>query len=92
MASNKADFDGDLAFGLEGERKFAAMIGGSTWELKTDRKARYTGNVFVEVEQPDLATLGLKPSGLSITKAYFWTFGIEGTDSHICVKTENCAV
>lgn len=84
MAVKKSDWDGDFGFGSEREKFF----GGSTWELKSDRKAQSTGNVFVEVEQPSLTTLKAKPSGLAVSKADLWAFELIGMGLFIVVHTE----
>jgi hypothetical protein len=43
-----------------------------TAEVKLDRQAMHTGNVFVEFECQ--TALGWRPSGITTTKAHTWVF------------------
>lgn len=58
-------FDIDLSYGKEREHSFASMLG-SKIEVKSDRQARKTGNVYVEYESRG------KPGGIEATDADFW--------------------
>lgn len=62
---NRSKFDIDRSYGKEREHRFAEMIN-STMEVKSDRKANVTGNVYVEFESRG------KPGGVSSTAADVW--------------------
>ena len=54
---------------------------GVCYEVKSDRRSHYTGNLVVEYEQTG------KPSGISITKADVWMyFCIINDSAYICYK------
>jgi hypothetical protein len=57
----------DLNIGQKYERKFAGMLEGKI-EIKTDRIAHNTGNIFIEFESRK------KPSGISTTQADYWAY------------------
>lgn len=63
------DFDADLSLGKRGELEALGILQG-TLEVKTDRMAYRTGNLFVEFECRG------KPSGIAVTKASWWAFNI----------------
>jgi hypothetical protein len=58
-------FDIDLAYGKQKEHRFSE-IAHSRIEVKSDRQARKTGNVYVEYESRG------KPGGIEATDADFW--------------------
>lgn len=58
-------FDIDLSYGKEREHRFSDMIH-SKMEVKSDRKANVTGNIYVEYESRG------KPGGVSATDAQTW--------------------
>tara|TARA_Y100000996_G_scaffold411382_1_gene395426 strand:- start:353 stop:712 length:360 start_codon:yes stop_codon:yes gene_type:complete len=68
-----SDFRYDLKVGQVAEQALAAIFEGKKVEVKRDRKARLTGNVFVEYESRG------KPSGISTSEADYWCFVIEET-------------
>ena len=63
----------DLKVGQVAEQALAAIFEGKKVEVKRDRKARLTGNVFVEYESRG------KPSGISTSEADYWCFVVEET-------------
>lgn len=63
-------FDLDLRYGVEREDALANVLTMSTVEVKSDRKCRDTGNVFIEVSQRS------GPSGLSTTTASHWAIEV----------------
>lgn len=63
-------FDIDLLEGKAREDAFAHLITRARVEVKSDRIARRTGNVFVEYEQKS------RPSGILTTTADWWTFEV----------------
>jgi hypothetical protein len=77
--NNTYAFDRDLKVGLGAEEWFVTMTGGSKVEIKYDRRATETGNVYVEVEH-NPGRKGWKPSGLTISEAdaYTFAFGNDG--------------
>lgn len=58
-------FDIDLSYGKEKEHRFSEIVH-SRIEVKSDRQARKTGNVYVEYESRG------KPGGIDATEAQFW--------------------
>lgn len=58
-------FDIDLSYGKEREHRFAEMMHSSI-EVKSDRQARKTGNIYVEYESRG------KPGGIEKTDAKYW--------------------
>ena len=70
----KSNFEYDLAFGQEGEMSFADLTNKKI-EVKRDRLAHKTGNIFIEYESRG------KPSGIATSKADFYAYYI----SDICI-------
>ena len=68
-----SDFRYDLKVGQDAEQALAAIFEGKKVEVKRDRKARLTGNIFVEYESRG------KPSGISTSEADYWCFVVEET-------------
>ena len=68
-----SDFRYDLKVGQVAEQALAEIFEGKKVEVKRDRKARLTGNVFVEFESRG------KPSGISTSEADYWCFVVEET-------------
>ena len=72
-----SDWDLDFRFGQAGEEMVAHLI--ETVEVKTDRRWKETGNLYIEVYCWSPNTEGWYPSGLSSTQASHWAFNLEGT-------------
>ena len=73
------NYDLDLDFGREGEESIAAILrdvfdDGDRIEVKRDRRAAETKNLYVEVLQQRSGTVGYKKSGISISTADYWFF------------------
>ena len=68
-----SDFRYDLKVGQVAEQALAAIFEGKKVEIKRDRKARLTGNIFVEYQSRG------KPSGISTSEADYWCFVVEET-------------
>jgi len=68
-----SDFRYDLKVGQVAEQALAKIFEGKKVEVKRDRKASLTGNIFVEYESRG------KPSGISTTEADYWCFMVEET-------------
>ena len=68
-----SDFRYDLKVGQVAEQALAAIFEGKKVEVKRARKARLTGNIFVEYESRG------KPSGISTSEADYWCFVVEET-------------
>lgn len=80
-------FDIDLKEGIAQEQSLKnILLGDILVELKSDKKAIETGNVFVEYKQPS------GPSGISTTEAEYWAFNLIGLDSIILIKTKRLKV
>jgi hypothetical protein len=88
LMGHGSKFDIDLRRGEAAEEALVHVFLRSRVEVKADEQAMFTGNVFVEVEQPDRET-GRKPSGIAITRADWWAFEIVGADRWFIVKTEH---
>ena len=77
------DFNYDLDFGEKAEDYLNEIFSdGKKIEVKYDRMAHHTGNIFVEYESRG------KFSGIATTKANYWIFVIDKKDYSIIVKTE----
>jgi hypothetical protein len=72
-----SDWDLDYRFGKHGEDTVAHLI--ETAEVKTDRRWKDTGNLYIEIYCYSPNTQGWYPSGLLATKASHWAFNLEGT-------------
>lgn len=77
--SSLSDFDLDFRYGVEGEQAVANLLSIETVEVKTDRKWKHTGNLYVETYYWSVAKSEWVPSGINITKATHWAFNLEGT-------------
>lgn len=78
-----SDFNYDLEFGEKAEDFVNKLFtNGGKIEVKYDRKAHETGNLFVEVFSRD------KPSGISTTKANYWIFVIDKSQYAIILNIE----
>jgi hypothetical protein len=73
-----SDWDLDLRDGEAGENKLADILRMDTIEVKTDRRWKDTGNLFIEESCFYQGSGQWEPSGLSISKATHWAFIIEG--------------
>lgn len=75
--SERAKFDLDLEGGEEWEEHFQCIIASGKVECKRDKLTRKTGNVFIEYRCRG------KPGGISVTKAEWWSIGIENENGDI---------
>jgi hypothetical protein len=71
-----SDWDLDFRFGQEGEQYVAHLV--ETVEVKTDRRWKETGNLYIEIYCWSPNTQSWYPSGLSSSKASHWAFNLEG--------------
>lgn len=76
-----AGFDLDLLHGKAREDAFAHILTRATFEVKSDAKARNTGNIFVEFRQHG------RPSGIATTKADWWVIEVND-DVWLVLPTE----
>jgi len=83
--SSLSDFDLDFRFGQQGEQSVANVLSIETVEVKTDRRWKETGNIYIETYFYSLATKDWIPSGINITKATHWAFKLE--DAILLVET-----
>lgn len=75
------DFDIDLRHGQSGERMVAAFIEGftdGTIEVKNDRQAAQTGNIWIEYECRGRDGVW-RDSGIRSTRATYWALVLGGT-------------
>ena len=76
-------FSHDLDFGERAEDFINEIFSdGKKIEVKYDRMAHLTGNIFVEVYSMD------KPSGISTTQANYWIFVIDKKDYAIILNVK----
>ncbi len=80
-----SDFDLDFRFGQLGEQTVANILSIETVEVKTDRRWKETGNIYIETEFYSVAKEAWVPSGINITKATHWAFNLE--DALIIIET-----
>lgn len=77
---HNSDFKYDLQLGLKGEDLVAKMLSNEKIEVKTDFKAKDTGNVFIEYKSRG------RSSGISTTHAEWFCF-VLSNENIIFVKT-----
>ena len=79
---HSGSFNHDLSFGEESEDWVKSLFTGKfKVEVKSDRRALATGNLYIEVYSRS------KPSGISTTDADYWIYKIEGIDTTIIIPT-----
>lgn len=83
----QSDWDIDLRDGEAGENKLVNLLRIETVEVKTDRRWKETGNLFIEESCFYQNSGQWKPSGLSVSKATHWAFVLE--DNVIIVPKEH---
>jgi len=84
--SDLSDFDLDLETGQEGEEFVRSLLTGRlTVEVKRDLRWKDTGNLYIESQYWSKTGLWCD-SGISITKAAYWAFVLQG--SVLIVPTE----
>lgn len=70
---HNSDFKFDLDIGVEAEGEFGAIINNKKVEVKYDRKAHQTGNVYIEYMYKG------SPSGISHTQSDVYCYKIKDT-------------
>ena len=80
-----SNWDIDLRAGEAGESKIADLLSLDTAEVKTDRRWKDTGNLYIETECYYKNSQAWEPSGLQVSKATHWAFVLE--DSVLIVPT-----
>jgi hypothetical protein len=78
LVMKDSNWDLDLRDGEAGESKLADLLRIDTIEVKTDRRWKDTGNLFIEESCFYQGSGQWEPSGLSVSKATHWAFIIEG--------------
>lgn len=73
-----SDWDLDMRAGELGESLIADLLSIDTIEVKTDRRWKETGNLYVETDCYYQATKEWKQSGMWVSKATHWSFVLEG--------------
>ena len=79
--SRDAGFDLDLKYGEGREDALYHVFTDAKVEVKSDRKAQRTGNVFIEYEYRG------RPSGIAATTADWWALEV-GLDRWVLIRTE----
>jgi hypothetical protein len=74
-----SNWDLDLRAGEAGESKLADLLHMDTIEVKTDRRWKETGNLFIEESCFQQSTQSWEPSGIAISKATHWGFILDGS-------------
>lgn len=72
-----SNWDLDLRDGLRGESKIADLLSLDTVEVKTDRRWKDTGNLYIETSCYYTSTEDWRDSGLTVSKATHWAFVLE---------------
>jgi hypothetical protein len=80
-------FDICLLEGQVEEHAVAHILCKATFEVKNDKRARETGNVFVEFRQGSTIKGEGRPSGICITEAAWYVFKVQD-DALIFIETE----
>lgn len=80
-----SNWDLDYRDGILGEKKIADLLSMDTVEVKTDRRWKYTGNLYIETECYYKTTDTWEKSGIMVSKATHWAFVLE--DSVLIVPT-----
>lgn len=82
-----SSFTHDLNFGEKGEDWINEIFkDGKLIEVKSDRLAHKTGNVYIEYECRG------KPSGIATTTADYWIYRIEQNNIALIIPTERLKV
>ena len=77
--SDLSDFDLDLETGKEGEEFVRSLrTGRLTVEVKRDLRWKDTGNLYIESQYWSKTGVWVE-SGISITKAAYWAFVLQGS-------------
>jgi hypothetical protein len=99
MHAKFSDFDLDFSKGKEGENLVENTLINGTIEVKNDLKWKNTGNIYVETECFYQTSGQWEPSGLSVTKADWWAFVLNGffmliptEDLKLIVQVEGTAI
>jgi len=72
-----SSWDLDLRDGELGESKVADLLSLDTVEVKTDRRWKDTGNLYIETECWYVGDESWKPSGVRVSEATHWAFVLE---------------
>lgn len=87
--SYQPHFDLDLKTGELGEQVVKAGLTGLV-EVKTDRRAHETGNLYIEVYQFSKADRSDKrPSGLATTKAEWWITTALNSNGFMAIRVDD---
>lgn len=76
----RSDFDLDLRFGEDGEALVKRLLTANieTVEVKSDRRWKDTGNLYIETQCWSHNNKCWYQSGVNATKASHWAFNLEG--------------
>ena len=73
----QSDWDIDLRDGQAGENGIRELLKIETIEVKTDRRWKETGNLYIEIYCFRQKTRSWEKSGLATSKASHWAFPLE---------------
>jgi hypothetical protein len=94
MSGYQPSFDHDLERGRVGESLLATFLGdlveGAKFEVKTDYRAKDTGNFYIEIQQFNWSDESdLKDSGIRTTEADWWVFAGPNGKGFISIRTSD---
>jgi hypothetical protein len=75
----QSDWDIDLRDGQAGENGIRELLKIETIEVKTDRRWKETGNIYIEIYCYQQKTQSWEKSGLATSKASHWAFPLKQT-------------
>lgn len=82
----ESSWDLDYRDGKKGEDTVAHLLAVETVEVKTDRRWKETGNVYIETQCFYQNSQSWEPSGINVTKASHWAFVLD--DLVVVIPTE----
>lgn len=77
MSAALSDWDIDLRYGLDAEGSVRRVLTIETVEVKSDRRWKLTGNIYIETACYHVNEGEFKRSGIATSKATHWAFVLE---------------
>ena len=77
MSHALSDWDLDLRYGQEGGGSVRRVLTIETVEVKSDRRWKVTGNIYIETSCYHVSDGEFKRSGIATSKATHWAFKLE---------------
>lgn len=87
MSAALSDWDLDLRYGLDAEGSVRRVLTIETVEVKSDRRWKITGNIYIETSCYHVNKGEFERSGIATSKATHWAFVLE--DLTLIVTTED---